>query len=166
MEHVSNLMQDKKEIPLRMNNFKNNFYSQCPKKYKNNYKGNKNHLNTKRNNKNKMRYKIPETPHNTGQYLSHIHQESLNKKKASQLNNNIDINDRGNNAQMDDFIDNDDDNDDMGDLNLDFQFIQDKDRDKLISLEGKNLYDFLFNEKGNEKDKYSNDNPNDNIKRG
>ena len=159
MKHVSNSMQDKKEIPLKMNNFKNNFNSQCPKKYKNNYKGNKNFSNSKRNNKNKMRYKIPETPHNTGQYLSHIHQESFNKKKASQLTNNIGVDDKGDNAQMDYFVDNDDENEDMGDFNFDFQFIQEKDRDKLISLEGKNLHDFLFNEKENGNDKcYNNDN--------
>jgi hypothetical protein len=45
--------------------------------------------------------------------------------------------------------DNEDDNDDIENINLDFQFVKDKDRDKIMSLEGQKLNDFLFKSNDN-----------------
>ena len=67
-------------------------------------------------------------------------QDSFNKKKVSQLDE--DAND--NNEHINYYIDNEDDNDDIENINLDFQFVKDKDRDNIMSVEGQKLNDFLF----------------------
>ena len=58
---------------------KKNFLSksQRNKDFPNNYIFNKkDFLKNKRKSKNKIRNEIPDTPHNTGQYLCHIYQEN------------------------------------------------------------------------------------------
>ena len=110
------------------------------------YNQNKKFLKNKRKNK-RNKNEMPETPHNTGQYLSHIHQELEPKRKSSMDGKN-----------SEDFVLNeiscfdDDDDEDLGEF--DFDFINDKKRDRLMSMEGKDLQDFLFkpneNENGNE----------------
>ena len=145
----------KSDIPIRITEHKcqtpkNNFTFKFPKKpYKGNFNGKKHFLKNKRKDKNRIRQEMPNTPHNTGQYLSHIHQEFDPKKKSSSLNKEID--DLGCNEIISCFEDEDDDFDELGNFNLDFEFIEDKKRDRLMSMEGKDLHNFLFkpNEIGN-----------------
>ena len=148
MEKGENLFQNKTNISNRANKNEPKYHQKNKKnKYYYNSNVNKNH---KRKDKKGMKNEMPKTPHNTGQYLSHIHQECFNKKKASQLNKDINDNDMEN---INFYEDNEDDNDDIDNINLDFQFIQDKERDKIMALEGKDLHDFLFKPNGdNESD--------------
>ena len=122
----------------------NNFSSRFPKKNfmkkYSNY-GNKQFLKNKRKDKKRNKNDIPETPHNTGQYLSHIHQEFEPKRKSSQIEK------ENENDESENYIngfedDNEDDFDEIG--NLDYDFVNDKKRERLMSLEGKDLQDFLF----------------------
>ena len=123
-----------------------NFSSKFKKRYNGNnkyyYNGNQRFLKYKRKNK-KNKNEMPETPHNTGQYLSHIHQEFQQKRKSSQDGNDEDLDFNGISCF-------DDDLDDIGDF--DFDFINDKKRERLMSMEGKNLQDFLFKPIENEND--------------
>ena len=117
-------------------NFMNNKYY---------YNGNKKLLNNKRKDKKRNKNEMPQTPHNTGQYLSHIHQEYEPKKKCSQVEKeNDDLECKDINC----FEDADEDLDELG--NFDFDFINDKKRERLMSLEGKDLHDFLFKPNKNE----------------
>ena len=95
---------------------------------------------------------MPQTPHNTGQYLSHIHQEFDSKKKSSQSGEDAD--NLGVNEEIN-FFEDDCDIDSLN-INFDFQFIEDKKRDRLMSMEGKDLHDFLF--KSDEKKEEDNKN--------
>ena len=130
MEKGVNIIQNKN---TKTNNHNKNYHKNNNQKYF--YNSNK-----RKKDKKYIKNEMPETPHNTGQYLSHIHQESFNKKKVSQLDE--DAND--NNEHINYYIDNEDDNDDIENINLDFQFVKDKDRDNIMSLEGQKLNDFLF----------------------
>ena len=99
---------------------------------------------------------MPDTPHNTGQYLSHIHQEFDPKKKSSEKNN---IDELGCNEIISCFEeDNEDDIDDLCNFNFDFEFMKDKKRERLMSMEGKDLHNFLFkpNESGESADNTNN----------
>ena len=170
MENDSNIKKDE-AFPSKSNKSKkpNKTYYSSKYKKKNNIvdksyiKNNNNKfLNKKRKNKNT----VPETPHNTGQYLSHIHQGFDPKKKQIEINkekdadkdkdkddkdmNNLD----NNNINL--FEDDGEDLDDFGNINYDFEFIKDKNRDKLMSLEGKNLSNFLFKSKENGNDENKN----------
>ena len=131
---------------FKYNNHQNNFLSKHPKKYHkvNKYFSNdhKNFLKNKRRDKNNIRYQIPETPHNTGQYLSHIHREFDSKRKSSNTDKEKD--NIGYNEQICCFEEDDEDVESLGNTNFDFQFIEDKKRDRLMSMEGKDLQDFLF----------------------
>ena len=132
------------------------------KSYKNS--NNSKFLNKKRKEKNKNT--VPETPHNTGQYLSHIHQGFDPKKKSNEINKEKDIDknkdkddkDMNNldNNNINLFEDDGEDLDDFGNINYDFEFIKDKNRDKLMSLKGQNLSDFLFKSKENGNDENKN----------
>ena len=127
----------------------NSNLSRYPKKnFMNNkyyYNGNKKLLNNKRKDKKRNKNEMPQTPHNTGQYLSHIHQEYEPKKKCSQVEKeNDDLECKDINC----FEDADEDLDELG--NFDFDFINDKKRERLMSLEGKDLHDFLFKPNKNE----------------
>lgn len=131
---------------FKYNNHQNNFLSKYPKKH---HKGNKyysndhkNFLKNKRRDKNSIRYQMPETPHNTGQYLSHIHREFDSKRKSSNTGKEKD--NLGCDEQISCFEDDDEEVESLGNTNFDFQFIEDKKRDRLMSMEGKDLHDFLF----------------------
>ena len=159
------LFPSKSEIPLRMSSFKchtpkNNFLSKSHfKPYISNkyyFNGNKRFLKNKRKDKNSIRCEMPDTPHNTGQYLSHIHQEFDPKKKSSEKNN---IDELGCNEIISCFEeDNEDDIDDLCNFNFDFEFMKDKKRERLMSMEGKDLHNFLFkpNESGESADNTNN----------
>ena len=118
-------------------NFMNNKYF---------YNGNKKFLNNKRKDKKRNKNEMPQTPHNTGQYLSHIHQELEPKKKFSQAEKETDDIECN---YINCFEEDDDDCDELG--NFDFDFINDKKRERIMSLEGKDLHDFLFKPSQNEK---------------
>ena len=111
---------------------------------------NKKFLKNKRKNK-KNKNEMPETPHNTGQYLSHIHQE-LEPKRKSSLDG----------IKSDDFIENEiscfDDNDEEDIGEFDFDFINDRKRERLMSMEGKDLPDFLFKPEKNENENENEEN--------
>ena len=123
----------------------NKFYSTEQKKF----------MNNKIKEKNNIGMLMPQTPHNTGQYLSHIHQEFDSKKKPTQSCTNLD--NLGIKEEINGFED-DCDEESLG--NFDFQFIEDKKRDRLMSMEGKELHDFLFkpDEKKDEDKKEGNKN--------
>ena len=124
-----------------------------PSKFKKNFNGNNKYyynanqrfLKYKRKNK-KIKNEMPETPHNTGQYLSHIHQEQESKRKSSQDKNDDEFALNGISCFNDDI----DDIDDLGDF--DFDFINDKKRERIMSMEGKEFQDFLFKPRENEED--------------
>ena len=124
-----------------------NFTSKFKKRFNGNNKyyfnGNQRFLKYKRKNK-KNRNEMPETPHNTGQYLAHIHQELASKRKTCQDGNEVDELDLNRISCFDDDID------DIGDF--DFDFINDKKRERLMSMEGKELHDFIFKRSENEND--------------
>ena len=157
----------KSEIPIRIIEHKcqtpkNNFSFKFPKKLymqnKGNFNGKKHYLKNKRKDKdkNRIRQEMPNTPHNTGQYLSHIHQEFDPKKKSSEKNN---IDELGCNEIISCFEeDNEDDIDDLCNFNFDFEFMKDKKRERLMSMEGKDLHNFLFkpNESGESADNTNN----------
>ena len=100
-------------------------------------------------NKRKIRMKAKserfDTPHNTGQYLSHIYQER-EKKKFRKKSNDISNNNLGISKFSNDF-DNEESSDELGNCDFDFEFINDKKRDRLMSMEGKELVDFLYQSK-------------------
>ena len=143
------LFPSKSEIPLRMSSFKchtpkNNFLSKSHfKPYISNkyyFNGNKRFLKNKRKDKNSIRCEMPDTPHNTGQYLCHIYQENQSKENKKQK-----YNDENDDLGMNFFEE--DDNDDFGDDyldNLGIKFDEDPKRERLMSLEGKDLENFLF----------------------
>ena len=105
------------------------------------YNQNKKFLKNKRKNK-RNKNEMPETPHNTGQYLSHIHQVLEPKRK-----NSLDEKDTEDFA-LKEISCFDDDDEDLGEF--DFDFISDKKRDRLMSMEDKDLKDFLFKPNDNE----------------
>ena len=165
------LFPSKSDIPIRIaeqkcQTPKNSFSFKFPKKpfmgNKSSFYGKKQFLKNKRKDKKRIRQEMPDTPHNTGQYLSHIHQEFDPKKKSSSLNKEID--ELGCNEIISCFEDEDDDFDELGNVNLDFEFIEDKKRDRIMSMEGKDLHNFLFkpNENGNVENG-DNENANKNI---
>lgn len=128
--------------------------------YKKKWKSNKERkfLNNKRKEKNfhtsQFKPSMQETPHNTGQYLSHIHQEmgikrksSKNGEKEMKSDENENLNDNENDEHC--FIGcYESDGDDFGfcDYNDDSDFEEhyNKKRDRLLSLEGKDLENFIF----------------------
>ena len=67
-----------KSFPQNNNSSRNTKKNFMNNKY---YYGNKKFLNNKRKDKKRNKTEMPQTPHNTGQYLSHIHQEYEPKKK-------------------------------------------------------------------------------------
>ena len=163
MENEIKIKKDEKSFPSKSNKSqkpnKTHFSSKYKKKSnlvnKSFSKSNNKFLNKKRKEKNKNMV-VPETPHNTGQYLSHIHQGLDPKKKSNVINKEKDKDDKKennleNNNKINLFEDDEENLDDFGNMNFDFEFINDKNRDKLMSMEGKNLSDFLFKskEKGN-----------------
>ena len=97
----------------------------------------KDFLKNKRKNKKKILNEIPNTPHNTGQYLCHIYQENEMKENKNQKNNIND--DFGIN-----FFDEEDDFADDFLENLDFKLNEGSRRERLMSMEGKDLEDFLY----------------------
>ena len=120
-----------------------NTFSSYPKKLTKYFHGNKKFLKNKRKEKKRNKIIMPETPHNTGQYLSHIHQEFEPKKRSQQIdkeNNDFEFN------EINSF------DEDLENFDFDYDFINDKKRDRLMYMEGKDLHDFLFkpNETGNE----------------
>ena len=152
--HKSN--KSKKHTISKNKTNKKDFYSEYKKKNnkvdKSNINGNKTLLSKKRKDKNKNKNVIPETPHNTGQYLSHIHQGYEPKKKSNHKNKDKDkdknINHSPNKKEIA-LFEYDEELDDFGNIDFDYQFIEDKKRDKLMSMEGHNLNDFLFKSKEN-----------------
>ena len=106
-------------------------------------------MKSKKRNKNKMKNDIPDTPHNTGQYLCHIYQENESKDNKKQKDNNEEE-DLGIN-----FFE-EDDNDDFADDYLEsmgIKFNEDSKRERLMSLEGKDLENFLFSPMNSNEDK-------------
>ena len=168
-------LQEKVNIPIKKNELKkqiqnNNHINKWKKKLylpnKINYNGNKQFLKNRKKDKNKIRQEMPDSPHNTGQYLTHIHQELSKKNKST--SSSKDTGDLIGNEIISCFED-EDNSDDFGDLNLDFQFIEDKKRDQLMSMEGKDIHNFLFNHIEKEKEKEEagdNQNMNDKAKIG
>ena len=109
----------------------------------------KDFLKNKRKKKNKIKNDIPDTPHNTGQYLCHIYQENQSKENKKQK-----YNDENDDLGMNFFEE--DDNDDFGDDyldNLGIKFDEDPKRERLMSLEGKDLENFLFSPMNSNEDK-------------
>ena len=106
-----------------------------------NFYNRKDFLKNKRKFKKKQKNEIPDTPHNTGQYLCHIYQskDPKNKQKKENEEDNDELN-------LNFFEDDDDDcnYDDLGGEIYDFKFNEDLKRERLMSLEGKDLHDFLF----------------------
>jgi len=117
--------------------------------HKNFFNNKKDFLKNKKRNKNKMKNDIPDTPHNTGQYLCHIYQENESKENKKQKDNN----------ENEDFGINffeEDDNDDFTDdylENMGIKFNEDSKRERLMSLEGKDLENFLFSPSNIDEDK-------------
>ena len=130
---------------------KTSFYkSQRFKDFQKNFSSNKkDFLKNKRKKKNKMKNDIPDTPHNTGQYLCHIYQENESKENKKQKDN----------EENDDFCINffeEDDNDDFPDDyldNYDIKFDEYSKRERLMSLEGKELENFLFTNENIDREK-------------
>ena len=125
---------------------KNNFF------YSKSNLNRKTFLNNKRKDKKRNKNEIPDTPHNTGQYLSHIHQENEPKVKNAQ-------NEKMENSEYNEikyFEENEDGLDDFG--NFDYEFVNDKKRERLMSLEGKDLENFLFKKNNSDNDKENKDN--------
>ena len=133
---------------------KKNFLSksQRNKDFPNNYIFNKkDFLKNKRKSKNKIRNEIPDTPHNTGQYLCHIYQENEikeNKENKKQKDNNNNNDDFGINF----FEDEDDFADDCLE-NFELNLNESSKRERLMSLEGKDLENFLYKPEDVKKDK-------------
>ena len=171
--NILDSLQEKANIPIRKNELKkqiqnNNLINKRQKKLylpsKINYNGNKHFLKNRKKDKNRIRQEMPDSPHNTGQYLTHIHQEFCKKNKSP--SSSKDTGDLIGNEIISCFED-EDNSDDFGDLNLDFQFIEDKKRDQLMSMEGKDIHNFLFNHKEKEKEEAGdNQNMNDKVKSG
>ena len=88
--NILDSFQEKANIPIRKNELKkyiqnnnpiNKWYKKLNISNKINYKGNKQFLKNRKKDKNRIRQEMPDTPHNTGQYLTHIHQELSKKNK-------------------------------------------------------------------------------------
>ena len=131
--------QDKRKYSSTQNSKHNLSKSQRHNNYnKYNFFNKKDFLKNKRKFKKKQKNEIPDTPHNTGQYLCHIYQENESKSKQKRENeedeDNLGLN----------FFEEDDDYDDLGTGIFDFKFNEDTKRERLMSLEGKDLQDFLF----------------------
>lgn len=137
-----NLDQINPEMKKRRNSFSGNNRQNLSKSQnifnKYNYYKKKDFLKNKRKNKKKLKNEIPDTPHNTGQYLCHIYQSNESKLKQKSQNEEGALESGINFFEDDD----DDDNDNLG--NFDFEFNEDTKRERLMSLEGKDLQDFLF----------------------
>ena len=106
----------------------------------------KDFLKNKRKNKIKLKNDIPDTPHNTGQYLCHIYQS--NESRAKQKENGEGELESGLN-----FFDDDEEDLEYNELgNFEFKYNEDSKRERLMSLEGKELQNFLFTpEENNDK---------------
>ena len=139
--------QIKKESNKRKDSFSENSKHNLSKSQRhNNYNkynfyNRKDFLKNKRKFKKKQKTEIPDTPHNTGQYLCHIYQ-SKDPKNKQKKENEEDNDDLGLN-----FFEDDDDDCNYGDIGgeiYDFKFNEDLKRERLMSLEGKDLHDFLF----------------------
>ena len=139
-EFTSNANDKKNNITQKESNTKNNLSKSQNVNYFHKYYKNKKKefLKNKRKNKNKSKNEIPDTPHNTGQYLCHIYQAQESKNKQKQENNENDDMESGLN-----FFDEDDDDYDGLD-NFDFKYNEDSKRERLMSMEGKELEDFLY----------------------
>ena len=167
--------QDKSYIPKRKTELKintkynNPIYKWHKKHYipnKINYNENKHYLKNKIKDKKKIRQEMPDAPHNTGQYLSHIYQELSRKNKSPSSNKD---NDELAENEIISCFEDEDNSGDLQNLNLDFQFIEDKKRDQLMSMEGEDIQNFLFNHKEKEKEKEEiedNNNINNKVKSG
>ena len=172
-KNILDSFQEKANIPIRKNELKkyiqnNNPINKWQKKLhisnKINYKGNKQFLKNRKKDKNRIRQEMPDSPHNTGQYLTHIHQELSKKNKSSSSSK-----DTGDliGSEIISCFEDEDNLDDFGNLNLDFQFLEDKKRDQLMSMEGEDIQNFLFNHKEKEKEETGdNHNINNKIKNG
>ena len=172
-KNILDSFQEKANIPIRKNELKkyiqnNNPINKWQKKLhisnKINYKGNKQFLKNRKKDKNRIKQEMPDSPHNTGQYLTHIHQELSKKNKSSSSSK-----DTGDliGSEIISCFEDEDNLDDFGNLNLDFQFLEDKKRDQLMSLEGEDIQNFLFNHKEKEKEETGdNHNINNKIKNG
>ena len=129
--------QNQRKYSFTQNSKHNLSKSQRHNNYnKYNFFNKKDFLKNKRKFKKKQKNEIPDTPHNTGQYLCHIYQANESKSKQRKENeDDIGLN----------FFDDDDCNyDDLGADIFDFKFNEDSKRERLMSLEGKDLQDFLF----------------------
>ena len=103
--------------------------------YKNYSYYNRKFTNKKRNEENRSnnRNYTQMTPHNTGQYLAHIHQRFLTKRKTSCLDK--DINDLNFNEQIKCFEDEDDiEMSELGDIDKDMQIFREKIIKRRLSL--------------------------------
>ena len=173
--NILDSLQEKANIPIRKNELKKQIQNNNPKikwqkklyiSSKINYKGNKQFLKNRKKDKNRIRQEMPDSPHNTGQYLTHIHQELSKKNKLP--SSSKDTGDLIGNEIISCFEE-EDNSDNFGDLNLDFQFIEDKKRDQLMSMEGKDIHNFLFNHNEKEKEEEEdgdNHNINNKVKSG
>ena len=153
------LLQDKAFIPIKKSELKrhtqnnNHIYKWHKKKYMSNklkHNEKKLFIKNKRKDKKRIRQEMPDSPHNTGQYLSHIHQELNKKNKSTSLSKDND--ELIGNEIINDFEE-EDNSDDFQNLNLDFPFFEDRKRDQLMSMEGEDIQNFLFNHKEKEKEK-------------
>ena len=170
-KNILDSFQEKANIPIRKNELKkhiqnnnpiNKWHKKLHMSNKIKYNGNKQLLKNRKKDKKRIRQEMPDSPHNTGQYLTHIHQELSKKNKSS--SSSKDTGDLIGNEIISCFED-EDNSDDFGNLNLDFQFIEDKKRDQLMSMEGKDIQNFLFNHIEKEKEKKeAGDNQNNNNK--
>lgn len=108
-----------------------------------NHNKNKKFLNNKRKDK-KFNSQFCETPHNTGQYLTHIHQELLGpKRKESKDIEDKEVNDQFNKRYNYDLLDFDDEFlDFVGENEFEDKLIQK--RERLLSIDGKELENFLY----------------------
>ena len=107
----------------------------------------KDFLKNKRKNKIKLKDDIPDTPHNTGQYLCHIYQS--NETRAKQKENEEGEVESGLN-----FFDDDEEDLEYNGLgDFEFKYSEDSKRERLMSLEGKELQNFLFTPEENNEEK-------------
>ena len=95
-----------------------------------------NKKNFLKNKRKKSKNENRDAPHNTGQYLCHIHRSpdfKINPMEKDDEINNIGLN----------FFE-EDENFDEDDLDFDLMPVEDKKRDRLMSVEGKDIESFLF----------------------
>ena len=134
---MSDKTSGKKNLDFR--NFKNktNLSKSQKISFDKNYYYKKDFLKNKRKKKIKTKIEIPDTPHNTGQYLCHIYQANESKDKKSQKEN------ENNDLGLNFFEDNDEDNDDFFD-DLEYKIDEDSKRERLMSMDGKEMENFLM----------------------